>query len=123
VSGRRNSRRRRRPAPAAAPPSADQAEDTGRTEAPENHDEPGPAEASTERDSGFGRAALILALLLGTLLEQIAFNLLSGDALRIFHLLVAVGVALLVARWYRGFMRRTLARARGNRRTRRSNRK
>lgn len=71
----------------------------------------------------YGRAALVLALLLGTLLEQIAFNVLSGDALRIFHLLVVVGVALLVARWYRAFMRRTLARSRSNRDTRRPNRK
>lgn len=58
---------------------------------------------------GYGKTALVFALLLGTFLERVAASTLSADAMDIFHLVIAVGVALLVARWYRNFMRRTLA--------------
>jgi len=101
---RRGVRRRRRPSPSAkVEPAASAADD-----APPN--EPGPIGA------GYGKAALLLALLLGTFGERIASDVLPAEALDIFHLVAAIGVAFLVARWYRGFMRRTLGRTRRNRR-------
>jgi hypothetical protein len=40
---------------------------------------------------------------------------LPSEALNVFHLLVGLGIALLVTRLYRNFMRRTLARQRTRR--------
>lgn len=71
-----------------------------------------PAPASSEqRSSGYGRAALIFALLLGTLVERAALSL-PDDARNIFHFIVVLGIALLVARVYRAFARRAIERRR-----------
>ncbi len=109
MSRRRSSRRRKPPQPAA--PSAD----TGSTDTlSDTSAAPQPARA------GYGKAALVLALLLGALLEGMATAVLSGSAQDAFHLAIGVGIAFLVARWYRNFMRRTLTNARANRQDRRS---
>ena len=62
----------------------------------------------------------MLALLVGALVEGMATAVLSGSAQDAFHLAIGVGIAFLVARWYRGFMRRTLTNARANRQDQRS---
>lgn len=62
----------------------------------------------------------MLALLIGALIEGMATAVLSGSAQDAFHLAIGVGIAFLVARWYRSFMRRTLTDARAKRRDRRS---
>jgi uncharacterized membrane protein len=105
VGARRPSRRRRPKTESAAPalpgtPAVDPDEATA---------------ATTEDRGGYGKAALALALLLGTFVERLAGGLLPAAPLDVFHLVVAVAIAFLVARWYRGFMRRTLGRARSNR--------
>jgi hypothetical protein len=69
-----------------------------------------------------GKSGLLLALLLGTLIERLAANLLPTGAADVYHIVIAVGIAFFVARWYRGFMRETLARARINRTARRTRR-
>ncbi|MDA0353268.1 MAG: hypothetical protein O3A10_13790, partial [Chloroflexi bacterium] len=108
------SRRRRRPADAAASAVAPHAE------APA--DDGGDA-ATTNSDGGYGKAALVLALVVGTLIERLAAGVLPTTALDVFHLVVAIAIAFLVARWYRGFMRQTLGRARNNRLNRTSKRR
>lgn len=100
---RRGSRRRRRRPPTDAAP------------APANT----PAQATRPTAGGggrYGKAALALALLIGMLIEQIAADVLPTEALDIFHVAIVVGIAFFVARWYRGFMRRTLSRRREARR-------
>lgn len=109
MGARRGSRRRRRPASRSA------------TAQPATTPDASPAtEASevTEERGGFGKAAILLALLLGMVIERIAIDLVPSEALDAMHLVVAIGIAFFVARWYRGFMRRTLARSRANRRPR-----
>jgi hypothetical protein len=83
---------------------------------------PGPAPATPpppakQPKPGFGRATLILALLLGTLVERTALRL-PIDALDIFHFAVLASIALLAARAYRGFARRAVERSRERRRNR-----
>ena len=111
MGSRRGSRRRRRPAN--PPPDATSAD------APQPEDADDSAEGAAS--GGYGKAALLLALLVGTLLQRLAVTTLSADALDIFYLAVAIGIAFLGARWYRNFMRRTLGRARVNRRGRSKN--
>ena len=106
---RRPSRRRNR---RGAPPPARDASTAGTTAPAEPTRRPLP-----QQQSGFGRAALILALLLGTLAERAALSL-PDDARAIFHFVVLLGIALLVARAYRGFVRRTIGRSRERRRNR-----
>lgn len=106
MGSRRGSRRRRRSGSA----GSEQAEATAPEPAAES-----PTAAAADRSSGYGKAALLLALLLGMLLERVAAGVLPTEAADIFHLVVAVAIAFLVARWYRGFMRRTLGQARENR--------
>jgi len=101
VSDRRPVRRRRRQRSAPAAPPTDAA--------PPSSVEP------TDGRRRYGLAALILAVLAGTLLERFAIAVLPGEALNVFHLLVGLGIALLVTRLYRNFMRRTLARQRTRR--------
>jgi hypothetical protein len=71
----------------------------------------------TKQSSGYGRAAIILALLLGTLAERAALSL-PIQALDIFHLVVVIGIALLAARTYRRFARSAIERSRERRRNR-----
>lgn len=70
-----------------------------------------------KKSRSFGRAALILALLLGTLGETAARRL-PVEALGIFHFVVVLGIALIVAGAYRGFARRAVERSRARRRNR-----
>ena len=64
----------------------------------------------------YGKAAIVLAFLLGLLIEQIVADVLPSEALDVFHLAVLIGIAFFVARWYRGFMRRTMSQRRSRRR-------
>jgi hypothetical protein len=123
VGGRRGSRRRRRSrgartdAQASEVSTSEPSETSEATERGAAAAEPASDEPATGSKGGgrFGRAGLALALLLGTLMERFAATVLSPDALTVFHLAIAVGIAFLVARWYRGFMRRALNRARERR--------
>ncbi len=117
MGSRRPSRRRRRRPAAPAPPAV--AVDQATTDEAKRAEGVEPPAAS---GGGCGKAALVLALLLGTFLERVAASALSPDELDLFHLVMAIGVALLVARWYRAFMRRTLARSRERRRATRADR-
>ena len=94
---RRRGRRGTRP-----PPGAEPTEQPAQTEAPR---------------AGFGRAALILALLLGALIERAALRL-PTEALDIFHFVVLAGIALLATLAYRGFARRAIERSRERKRNR-----
>ena len=73
-----------------------------------------PSAPSEKQSTGYGRGALILALLLGMLAERAALHL-PTEARDIFHFVVLVGIALLVARIYRGFARRAVERSRRRR--------
>lgn len=100
---RRGSRRRRRRPPADSEgPAGDQAEPL--------------APSASGTVGGYGKAALVLALLIGMLIEQIASDVIPGEALDIFHLAVLIGIAFFVARWYRSYMRQALKRRQTRRR-------
>ena len=71
-----------------------------------------PRAPPTAAGGRYGKAALALALLIGTLIEQIANDVLPAEAVDVWHIAVIVGIAFFVARWYRGFMRRALTRRR-----------
>ena len=72
----------------------------------------GPGQDRAPGGSGYGRATVVLALLAGTIVERAALGL-PGRGLELFHVAVAVGIAFLVARAYRAFARRAIARRRG----------
>lgn len=72
-----------------------------------------PAEPE-KQPAHFGRAALVLALLLGTLVERAALRL-PDDGRDIFHFVVLLGIALIAAGAYRGFARRAVTRSRERR--------
>ncbi len=118
---RRSSRRRKQPRNAAPTPDTTAIDSASGAEAPSEASEPSEnSETPATSGGGYGKAALLLALLLGTLLERVAATALSGQALDVFHLAMGIGIAFLVARWYRRFMRRTLTNARANRQDRKS---
>jgi DNA-directed RNA polymerase specialized sigma24 family protein len=74
-----------------------------------------PPSAEPENQSAhFGRAALGLALLLGTLVERAALGL-PDDGREIFHFVVLLGIALIATGAYRGFARRAVKRSRERR--------
>ena len=75
-----------------------------------------PSKEATTRH--FGKATLVLALLFGTVAERIFGSTFSSELIDIYHLIVAIGIALLIARSYRNFMRRALAQSRNKRRRR-----
>lgn len=108
---RRPSRRRAR-RPAAPPPLTSDRAPSSTEHQPASEPTPPAAEPR-----GFGRAALVLALLLGTLVERAVLSL-PQDARNTFHFIVFLVIALLVARAYRGFVRRTIERSRERRRNR-----
>lgn len=107
---RRSSRRRDRRA--TPPPPAGRSSPTS-----PDTDSATPPTPPTQQSRGYGRAALILALLLGTLAERAALSL-PIQALDIFHLVVVIGIALLAARAYRRFARGAIERGRERRRNR-----
>ncbi len=107
---RRPSRRRDRRA--APPPPAGRSSPTS-----PGTDSATPSAQPTKQSSSYGRAAIILALLLGTLGETAARRL-PVEALGIFHFVVVLGIALIVAGAYRGFARRAVERSRARRRNR-----
>jgi hypothetical protein len=121
MGARRGSRRRRRSSGERAG-----AEGSSETVGAAQIATPAAAEGSAvgraSRIVSSGKSGILLALLLGTLVERLAAGLLPPGAADVYHLLIAIGIAFLVARWYRGFMRETLARARVNRTTRRTRR-
>ncbi len=110
MSPRRSSSSRRRPPPTPCSPS---------TVVEENELQPAPpatVEALKETTTRhFGKATLALALLLGTVVERVFGSTFSSSIIDIFHLVVAIGIALLIARSYRNFMRRALAQSRNKR--------
>ena len=106
---RRPSRRRDRRA--APPPPAGRSSPTS-----PGTDSATPSAQPTKQSSSYGRAAIILALLLGTLAERAALSLpIQAD---IFHRVVEIGIALLAARTYRRFARSAIERSRERRRNR-----